>query len=191
MTNIKSEFSTLIAMLRTLKETNANKATFKEKIVPIVIKLTSSPTWLEKKFFHVDDDANGFNGHKIHEEPDHTLAVFVTAWLPNCASPPHNHGTWAISAGIVAAETHTLWKRIDDGAKPNHAMIVERKKYTCNPEKVIFLDAETIHSVSNETKEIAISLQIYGKHPNFTDRIQINPMTYETSSFIGKEAKEH
>lgn len=185
--NLKPEFLNLIKKLKNLKDLNSDEITFNHEITPIVTQLASSPTWLEEKFFHVADDANGFNGHKIYEEPDHTLAIFITAWLPGCGSPPHNHDTWAISAGIVSAETHIFWKRTDDGTQVDRAVIVEQNKFICTPGKVIFLDSEAIHSVWNETNEVAISLQIYGKHPNFTNRIQINPITYETSSFIGKE----
>ncbi len=187
--NMKPEFSELIKTLKQLAKRNAKEITIKNEIIPIVKELAVSSNWLEKKYFYVGNDANGFNGHKIYVESDQTLAVYVTAWLPHCSAPPHNHGTWAISAGVVSSETHTFWKRIDDGNKPNYAMIVEQDQFVCSPGKVIFMESEQIHSVMNESEETSLSLQIYGKHPNYTDRIQINPITHETCSFIGKETE--
>lgn len=188
MSLIKPEFSKLISKLKEYAHTHNNDTATIQAITPLVKELASSPSWVEDKYFHVDPDAGGFNGYKIHEETDHSLAVFVTSWLPRCGSPPHNHGTWAISASVIADETHTIWKRTDDGTKNNYAAIVEEKKIICKPGDVIVLHSEMIHSVLNDSDQVAITLQVYGKHPHFTNRIQINPITNETSSFIGKEA---
>ena len=183
-----SHFQKLINTLKHLKDIKAGWNTIKQETVPLVQTLTSNLNWLEDKYFTVDENA-GFNGYKIHEEADHTMSIFVTAWLPQRGSPPHNHGTWAISAGVVESETHTLWKRLDNGSQPDFAKIIKEKKYVCSPGDIITLDTDAIHSVKNETEQVAISLQIYGKHPNFTDRIQIDPLSFTTSSFIGKEAR--
>lgn len=181
-------FHELISKLKYLKNVNANWSMIKQEAVPLIRTLASNPNWLEDKYFTVDENS-GFNGYKIHEEDDHTMSIFVTSWLPQRGSPPHNHGTWAISAGVIEKETHTLWKRIDYENRPGFAKISEEKRYICRPGDVITLGIDDIHSVKNESEQVAISLQIYGKHPNFTDRIQIDPLTFMTSSFIGKEVE--
>lgn len=114
-------------------------------------------------------------------ESDQTLAVYVTAWLPHCSAPPHNHGTWAISAGVVSSETHTFWKRIDDGNKPNYAMIVEQDQFVCSPGKVIFMESEQIHSVMNESEESKIASELI---------IFILPLIPKLKQKIGAEGQE-
>jgi hypothetical protein len=41
-----------------------------------------------------------------------------------CA-PPHNHGTWAVVAGVDGLEKNVFWKRVDDGSRPGYAEIVK------------------------------------------------------------------
>lgn len=63
--NMKPEFSELIKTLKQLAKRNAKEITIKNEIIPIVKELAVSSNWLEKKYFYVGNDANGFNGHKI------------------------------------------------------------------------------------------------------------------------------
>ena len=57
----------------------------------------------------------------LHEENDHTNAVFLLSWLPDRGTPAHDHGTWAVVAGIEGEEKETMWQRNDDGSKPGNA----------------------------------------------------------------------
>lgn len=184
---IKPEFVELVRSLRQLAKNNVSEFIYNKEITPMVKTLAANSSWIEDRFFQVDK-LSGFTGHKIHVESDYTLAIYVTAWMPCVTTLPHNHGTWAISASVISVETHQFWRRIDSGEKPGYAVIVEEEKITCQPSEVVFISSDKIHSVVNESKEIALSLQLYGKHPNFTDRIQINPLTNEVSTFIANEA---
>src|SRR5512145_1187733 len=76
--------------------------------------------WLRPEMC-VPDPGQGFGVCVLHEETDHQLAVFVVSWLPNCGTPPHDHGTWAVVAGLEGAERNTFWKRRDDGSRPGRA----------------------------------------------------------------------
>ena len=63
----------------------------------------------------------GFSLFPLSEEPDHSLAVFAFSWLPNRGTPPHDHGTWAVVAGVLGPEWNTFWRRLDDGTRPGYA----------------------------------------------------------------------
>ena len=133
-----------------------------------------SKAWLEAKHYHCDP-SQGFGAHLLHEEPDHTLAIFAGAWLPGRGAPPHNHGTWAVLAGVIGAERNTLWTRRDDGALPGHAEIRRQEDRVLGSGDLLTLQPDSIHSVINDTSSVTISFHVYGKHVNHTERSQFDP----------------
>jgi predicted metal-dependent enzyme (double-stranded beta helix superfamily) len=99
-------------------------------------------------------------------------------------APPHNHGTWAVVAGVDGEETNVFWKRLDDGSRPGYAEIVRTGETPFGPGDVVsFLPAQ-IHSVVNATGEVTVSLHVYGKHLNDTGRSQFDPEARKEPPFL-------
>ncbi len=120
----------------------------------------------------------------LHEEPDHTLAVFVVAWLPGRGVPPHDHGSWAVLAGIDGPESNTFWKRVDDGSRPGHAKLVKAGETVFHEGDVLSMLPGGIHSITNRTQQITVSLHTYGMHLNFAERSQFDLEHDEEKPFI-------
>jgi predicted metal-dependent enzyme (double-stranded beta helix superfamily) len=125
--------------------------------------------WLKPEMCRPDSE-QGFGICVLHEEDDHQLAVFVASWLPGRGTPPHDHGTWAVVAGIDGIERNTFWKRLDDGAQPGYAEIVPVGERDFGAGEVLALPRGAIHSVHNHTDRVSVSLHIYGHHVNHTQR---------------------
>ncbi len=121
------------------------------------------------------DPVQGFGFQVLHEEPDHTLAVAVLSWLPGRGTPPHDHGTWGLVVGVEGDEVNEFWKRVDDGTKPGHAELQKLSEKVFAPGQTLLLTPNIIHSVRNDSDEISVSLHIYGKHVNFTNRSRFDP----------------
>src|SRR4029450_13572407 len=86
------------------------------RLRPLARALAVTPTWLAPP--HAPPDINrGFGIHVLHEEPDHSLMVLVAAWAPHRGVAPHNHGTWAVVAGVRGRERNVVWARADDGSR--------------------------------------------------------------------------
>ena len=184
---MKVAFSNLINILQSVnKDKHLSEYQLMQMVKPHVKDLLAHPTWIEERFYEVDQ-VSGFNGYKIYEEPDHSMSVFITSWLPARGSPVHNHGTWAITAGVIGIEHHTFWHMAADDQSRNEGALIIKEEKKCCPGDVICLDSSVIHSVNNPGNAIAISLQVYGKHPNHTNRVQFNVNTGEKESFQGKE----
>lgn len=132
------------------------------------------------------DPGQGFGIHLLHEESDHTLAVFVVSWLPNRGTPPHDHGTWALVAGVDGPERNEFFERIDDRSRPGHAKLKQIGEKVFESGDVVAMPTGTIHSVWNETGKVTLSLHIYGKHPNFTGRSQYDVANEIESPFVVK-----
>jgi predicted metal-dependent enzyme (double-stranded beta helix superfamily) len=144
------------------------------RVRPLARDLALARTWLEPRHYECNV-AQGFGVHLLHEETDHTLAVFAASWLPDRGAPPHNHGTWAVVAGVDGPETNVFWKRVDDGARPGYAEIVKSGEKVFGAGDVVTFLPDSIHSVTNHTDAVTVSLHVYGKHVNYTTRSQFDP----------------
>jgi predicted metal-dependent enzyme (double-stranded beta helix superfamily) len=57
---------------------------------PLAQRLAVQQDWLRQAHYDVDEE-QGFGIRLLHEEPDHTLAVFAVAWAPGRGTPAHDH----------------------------------------------------------------------------------------------------
>jgi predicted metal-dependent enzyme (double-stranded beta helix superfamily) len=141
------------------------------------------PDWLQADHYRCDPE-QGFGVHLLHEEADHALAVFAIAWLPGRGAPPHHHGTWAVVVGVDGPETNTFWKRLDDGSQPGSAEIAWNGEKVFGPGEVVAFLPHDIHSVTNETQAVTVSLHVYGKHLNYTGRSQFDRTAKTETPFL-------
>jgi predicted metal-dependent enzyme (double-stranded beta helix superfamily) len=160
--------------LRTITAETRDPRGIAERVKPQARRLALDRTWLTPKHYGGDAE-QGFGIHVLHEEPDHTLMVFAAAWLPGRGAPPHNHGTWAVVAGVDGHERNTFWHRVDDGSRPGYAEIRKRDELMVGPGDVLTLMPDTIHSVVNESAQVTVSLHVYGYNLNLTNRSEFDP----------------
>jgi predicted metal-dependent enzyme (double-stranded beta helix superfamily) len=133
----------------------------------------SKASWLEDRMYQADA-AQGFGVYLLHEKPDHTLAIFAVSWLPHRGAPPHDHGTWAVIAGVDGPEKNEFFERADDGSRPGYAELRKTGKKVFRDGDVLAMPRGVIHSVWNETDAVTVSLHMYGKHVNYTTRSQFD-----------------
>ena len=144
-------------------------------------------SWLKPHMYEADPE-QGFGVHLLHEEPDHTLAIFAVSWLPGRGTPPHDHGTWALVAGVDGPEMNKFFERVDDQTRPGHAELKKNGEKVFGVGEVLAMPTGGIHIVWNETDKITLSLHIYGKHINFTGRSQFDQEKQTESPFVLKLA---
>ncbi len=152
------------------------------RVGPLARQLALDKSWLKKSHYDTDPE-QGFGVHLLHEEPDHALAVFVVSWLPGRGTPPHDHGTWAVVAGVEGVERNTRYKRLDDGSRPDYAELAVKHEIDAGEGDLICMKTGGIHSVQNQTEAVTLSLHTYGKHVNHTTRSQFDLATNEKMDF--------
>jgi predicted metal-dependent enzyme (double-stranded beta helix superfamily) len=145
-------------------------------------KLALSKGWVRRTHYEADPE-QGFGVHVLHEEPDHTLAVFAVSWLPSRGTPPHDHGTWAVIVGVDGAEKNVFWERADDRSRPGYAELRRIGEKLADRGDVVAMPAGAIHSVVNESDRVTLSLHVYGKHVNHTERSQFDPVQRTEKNF--------
>lgn len=152
---------------------------------PLVRQFALSDGWREPRHYQPDPE-QGFGVHLLHEEPDHSLAVFAASWLPGRGTPPHDHGVWAIVVGIDGSERNMFFERTDDCSRPGHAELRRIGEQVLGPGEVLTMPAGTIHSVVNDSERVTLSLHVYGKHINFTQRSQFDLEQRTEKPFVVK-----
>ena len=153
------------------------------RLRPLVQRFAASDTWRKARQYEVDLE-QGYGVHLLHEESDHALAVFAISWLPGRGAPPHDHGVWAIVVGVDGPEKNVFWERTDDRSRPGHAELRKIGEKVFQAGDVIAMPTGTIHSVSNESDQVTLSLHVYGKHINFTQRSQFDPDGHTEKPFV-------
>lgn len=155
--------------LRAVASQAGGDATVVARVKPLAERLARHPSWVKPEYYECDP-TQGFGVRVLHEEPDHSLWVVVVSWLPHRGPPPHNHGTWAVIAGVDGEEKNILWRRRGERLEPQGAEIIGRGQVGT------FL-SDAIHSVINEGERTTLSLHVYGRNLNLTERSQFDLQT--------------
>ncbi len=160
--------------LRRICAPSADERTILKRLRPLVLRAAlSKETWLTDDLYDADPE-QGFGVHLLHEEDDHSLAVFAMSWLPNRGTPPHDHGTWGLVAGVDGAETNEFFARVDDESRPDYVELRRIATKIFTPGDVLAMPSGMIHRVWNCGETIALSLHVYGRHVNYTGRWQFD-----------------
>ena len=154
-----------------------------DRVGPLAQRVVADKSWLQPKYYETDQE-QGFGVHLLHEEPNHSLAVILVNWLPNRGTPPHDHGTWAVVAGIEGSERNVRYKRLDDGSRSGYAELEVKHEFDANEGELVCIRTGGIHKVTNETDRITLSLHTYGRHINHTNRSQFDLETRERKEFV-------
>jgi predicted metal-dependent enzyme (double-stranded beta helix superfamily) len=89
---------------------------------------------------------------------------------------------------VDGPEKNVFWERADDRTRPGYAELRQSGERVFRPGDVLAMPSGTIHSVCNESDHVTLSLHVYGKHVNFTDRSQFDPDKRSETPFILKLA---
>lgn len=174
----------LVADLRRITAQTSDHKEIIQQVSPLARRCAAnSDAWLSDAHYACDEE-QGFGVHLLHEEPNHDLAIFAVAWLPGRGTPPHDHGTWAVVTGIEGDETNINWRRLDDGSKPGYAKIEKFHEVVAKPGHVMGFLPRDIHTVWNNTDKITLSLHIYGRHINFTERSSFDTENDRAEPFL-------
>lgn len=175
--------SRFVGDLRRITSEGLEEVELIARLRPVVQRFAMSGAWRDPHHYEANAE-QGFGAHLLHEEPDHSLAVIAVSWLPGRGIPPHDHGVWAIVVGVDGPEKNIFWERADDRSRPGYAELRKIGEKVFGPGEVIAMPTGVIHSVSNESGQITLSLHVYGRHINFTQRSQFDPDRHVEKPFI-------
>jgi len=162
-----------VADLRRITRETDDEDRIIAQVGPLARRLALDKGWVERKHYDTDPE-QGFGVHMLHEEPDHSLAVFTVSWLPGRGTPPHDHGTWAVVCGVDGVERNIRYKRLDDGTRDGYAELAVKHDFLADRSDLVCMKTGGIHEVRNESDAVTLSLHTYGMHVNHTERSQFD-----------------
>ena len=171
-----------IADLRRVTAETVDESEIFDRLGPLAQRLAADKFWLKPEYYDTDAEQK-FGVHVLHEEADHSLAVFMVSWEPHNGVAPHDHGTWAMIAGVEGIERNTRYARLDDRSRDGYAEIEIKSETLAGPGDLVCMKNGGIHSVWNDSDRVTLSLHTYGKHVNYTERSVYDPETNRAEAF--------
>lgn len=175
-------FNDYISDLRGITAETTNESDIFDRLGPRAQRLVADTSWLKPEYYQTDPEQK-FGVHVLHEESDHSLAVFIVSWDPHNGVGPHDHGTWALIAGIEGDEQNTSYARLDDRSRAGYAQIEIKSQTVAGPGDLVCMKNGGIHSVWNGSDQVTLSLHTYGMHVNYTERSIYDPETNSAEAF--------
>lgn len=166
---MSQEMEEFVTSLRAVAGEGLGEAAIAQRVRPLAERFARSRAWVKPELYECDPE-QGFGIHVLHEEPDHSLWLIAAAWLPHRGAPPHNHGTWAVVAGVDGEEKNVIWQGRGD-------RLERRSERILAAGQVMAFPGDAIHSVSNESERVTLSLHVYGRNLNFAERSQFDPQS--------------
>lgn len=103
--------------------------------------------------------------YRLHEDDDGGYALYINVCGAGVVSPPHDHTTWAIIAGVEGLEHNTFYD-IDDQGRPR-----TKGHKAIGAGDAIALMPDDVHSIDTRDGERVVCLHFYGLAlPSQTER---------------------
>ncbi len=84
----------------------------------------------------------------LSEDADGRFPIYLACANPGGAVRPHNHGTWAVVAGVSGLEENTYYDRATGGAAPGPATLTQREVVQVCPGESTGMLPDAVHSVA-------------------------------------------
>ncbi len=93
------------------------------------------------------------------------LFVSAVVWGPGDRVGPHDHQTWGMIGVMGNAIHETRFRRVDDRARDDHAILEQDRTTLVQPGDVSLLipEVDEIHSMENRSGTPTVEIHVYGK----------------------------
>lgn len=112
--------------------------------------------------FPLPDDGRKNKLYRLAMTDDERQAIYLNVSAGHVKSPPHNHTTWAVVAGVRGSEMNYFYDRVDDGSTEGKAEIRENGELDVRPGYAIRLLPDDIHAIELSGDEPKMHLHCYG-----------------------------
>ena len=113
--------------------------------------------------------------YRISEDPNHRFALYLNSAKPGTKTPPHDHTTWAVIAGVEGEEHQKIYERTDDGTAKGKGTVEVAREFTVTPGQAIAFMPDDIHSIHVLGDQSIMHLHMYGKAlEEMTERVAYN-----------------
>jgi len=98
----------------------------------------------------------------LQEDGDGRFALYMSVGQTEAETPPHNHTTWAVIAGVLGEEHNRFFARTDDASTPGHGTVRVVSEETVRPGTAVAMMPDDIHSIRRQGELPTLHLHLYG-----------------------------
>ncbi len=129
------------------REQGVTRAALRE-IEAELIRLSMDKELFDATHFPNPEPGSSAKLYLLSEDQDGRFPLYLTCALPGGAVRPHNHGTWAVVAGLDGCEENRFFERIEGGNEPGPAKIALSETVQVRDGGSVAMLPDDIHSVA-------------------------------------------
>ena len=148
--------------IRTIISVNGVTRSALSKVKARLLELAAHQELFNTNIFPVKDGDGTSSLYLLSEDENHEYALYVVSEKHGNMSPPHDHTTWAVIAGVEGEELNKFYDRLDDGKEKGLAKISESHTEVVSVGTGVALMPDDIHSIHTSGKGQTIHLHMYG-----------------------------
>lgn len=100
--------------------------------------------------------------YTLHTDTDESMTLYVDVCGPDVFSPPHDHGTWALIAGLQGYENNRFYQMVSGDEPAAAPAVKEVGQLALGAGKAIALMPDDIHSIATGEQARVMCLHFYG-----------------------------
>jgi predicted metal-dependent enzyme (double-stranded beta helix superfamily) len=156
------------------------------EVKDILVAMTREPELFAEGDFPTPTPEEVAKIYLLSDRSGGEFSLYLISVLPLGPSPIHDHGTFAVIAGMAGEEENVVYRRVDDGSAPGKATVEEDFRVVLrNGDAIAFLP-EDIHRIDVVSETPTRHFHLYGKgFDQQTERLEFDPVTGTTRSAVG------
>ncbi len=149
----------LIADLHAIERASVDEAALVARVAERLASSGAERHWLVRQARKLEPKR--YSQELIYVAPDRRFSVVALSWAPGARTSIHDHAGWCAVAVYEGSEHETRYRLCRDARGP---YLVETGARSLELGQTVGMvaDGHDIHRVGNRTREVTISLHVYG-----------------------------
>ena len=162
-TQRKTEINRCVQEIRAMISSNGVSRSTLSEVKARLLGLATHQELFNTDIFPVQDGDDGSSLYLLSEDVNHEYALYAFSETRGNMTPPHDHTTWAVIAGIEGEELNKFYDRVDDRKSKGHAEIREMHSEVVSIGTGVTLLPEDIHSIHCLVEQPTLNFHLYGR----------------------------
>ena len=162
-TQRKTEINRCVQEIRAMISSNGVTRSALSEAKAHLLELATYQELFNTDIFPVQDGDDGSSLYLLSEDVNHEYAFYALSETRGNMTPPHDHTTWAVIAGIEGEELNKFYDRLDNGKDEGQAQIRETHSKVVGVGTGVILLPEDIHSIHCLVEQPTLNFHFYGR----------------------------
>ena len=155
---------------------------------PHFARLLATEGWLPDEYAQADQKSGmggGIGQYALYRAQDGSLCLFALVVPPGASTPVHDHLAWGLVGIYRGRQDETVYRRLDDGSRPDHADLEIAVRQTLGPGECYALlpPANDIHYVTTVSDVPSVSIHLLANDTACIWRHAFDPATGHVKPF--------